>query len=161
MKYLPLLILNCVISFYGCDKEEKPYVPIQRCPDFTRNMDTINKYIHGTWDWKEEMRYDRNQNGFIYFTPKTPGWTTRIMRLFADTAVISIPNTPDSVFRFKIQWQFEITGFPTDSLPMLAYYSFYTGIRKNAIPIMICKNQLLMQNQFVTSNFGEDIWLRK
>ena len=161
MKNFLILILIFLIIFCGCEKENKAYVPIERCSDLTRNMDTINKYIQGTWEWIEEKRYDRYQNGYIYFTPKTPGWTERKMKLFLDTAIISIPNTQDSTFRFKIQWFFEITGFPSDSLPVIAYYSFYTGLRKNAIPIMICKNQLLLQHQFVSSNFGEDIWVRK
>jgi hypothetical protein len=161
MKHLSVLILISIIFFYGCEKKEEPYVPIQRCPDLTRNMDTLNKYIHGTWDWREEMRYDRSQNGYLYLTPNTPGRSERTMRLFADTAVISIPNIADSVFRFRIQRQFEITGFPTDSLPMLVYYSFYTGIRQNAIPIKICKNQLLLQHQFISSIYGEFLWVRK
>jgi hypothetical protein len=150
MKHLSILILISIIFLYGCEKKEEPYVPIQRCPDLTRNMDTINKYIHGTWEWKEEKIYDRYKNEY-----------ERTMRLFADTAIISIPNIPDSVFRFRIQWQFEITGFPTDSLPMLVYYSFYTGIRQNAVPIKICKNQLLLQRQLVSSIQGEALWIRK
>lgn len=161
MRHLSILILLFVILLYGCEKKEEPYVPIQRCSDITRNMDTINKYIHGTWEWKEEKRFDRNQNEYVYYTPNSPGRNERTMRLIADTAIISIPNTPDSVFKFKIQWQFEITGFPTDSLPMLVYYSFYTGIRQNAVPIMICKNQLLLQHQFVSSILGESLWIRK
>jgi hypothetical protein len=83
------------------------------------------------------------------------------VRLFADTAIVSIPNISESVFKFRIQWQFEITGFPTDSLPMLVYYSFDTGIRQNAVPIMICKNQLLLQHQYVSSIQGEALWIRK
>src|SRR5258705_2751802 len=72
MKYLSVLILITIGFLYGCGKEEKPYVPIQRCPDLTRNMDSISKYIHGTWEWVEEKRYERNKNDYVYYTPNSP-----------------------------------------------------------------------------------------
>jgi len=34
-------------------------------------------------------------------------------------------------------------------------------LRKSHVPVMICKNQLLMQHQYVSSFVGESVWLRK
>jgi hypothetical protein len=162
MKNILTSLVASIVLFFasGCEREKKPYVPVQRCPDLTRNMDTISKYIHGTWEWLEEMRIDR-YSGIQYFTPNTPGWYSLTVKLSNDTAKFFVNNFPDSVFQFRIQKWMEITNYPTDSIPVIAYYSFYTGVRRNAIPIMICKDQLLMQNQLVSSIFGENVWRRK
>lgn len=54
MKPLFSLAIIICITFSCCKKEEneKPYVPIQLCADISSDMDTINKYIHGTGSWQ-------------------------------------------------------------------------------------------------------------
>jgi len=158
-----LLVAGIALLFiYGCEKEEKPYVPVVKCQELTQNMDTINRYIHGEWEWLEEKRYDRYQNKYLYFTPNSPGWYRRSIKLSGDTIRFYKNNVLyDSVYQFKIQREFEITNFPSDSLPVLAYYSLYRGVIYYYVPIMICKDQLLMQGQFDSDINGEEIWKRK
>ena len=155
-----LLVAGIAILFiYGCEKEEKPYVPVVRCTSLTRDIDTINTFIHGTWEFLEELRC--SWDGCQYLTPKSPGMNRITLKLSNDTARFFKNSMPDSVYKFRIQREFEISNYPPDSLPVIVYYSFYTGLRRTYVPIMICENQLLMQHQFVSSIVGESIWVRK
>ena len=156
---LSFLLVVCLV--YSCKKEEetKPYEPIQRNPDLSRNIDSINKYIQGTWEWKEELRV--SWDGIRYLTPQTPGMHHDYLKLSNDTARFFRDNKYDSVYKFRIQRELEITNYPTDSMWVIVYYSFYTGLRRSYVPILISKNQLLMQHQFVSSIVGENIWVRK
>jgi hypothetical protein len=117
-------------------------------------------YIHGHWKWVEEYRVTR-YNGEEYITPDSPGENDLELKFSGDTAKFFVNKRPDSVYRFTIQREWEITNYPTDTLPVLVYYSFFTGRRKSYVPILICKNQLLMQHQYVNSIVGERLWLRK
>ena len=161
MKNLLILLLVTFFSFCACKKENKPYIPVTRCPDLTRNIDTINTYIQGEWEWVEERRYDRDRGEYVYYTAYSPGWYHLSIKLNGDTVKLFVNGLPDSTYQFKIQRLSEITNYPLDSLPVLVYYSFYTRLRRNAIPIMICKDQLLMQYQIMADNLGEDIWMKK
>ena len=161
MKNRSSLIIFFVLVFCACKKEDKPYVPVQRCLNFSRNIDTINRYINGTWEWLEEKRYDRDKQEYVYYTPNSPGWYYLTLKLSGDTAKFFVNNLPDSIYQFRIQRLYEITNYPPDSLPVIAYYSFFTGIRRNAIPVMICKDQLLMYDQMSSDIGGEHLWIRK
>ena len=158
-------LINSVITlslllFFSCSKDDpKPYVPVKRCPDLTRNRDTINTYIHGTWEWIEVKRIDR-YNGIQYITPESPNSYRMTLKISNDTAYRYINDLQDSVFRFKIESYSILTNIPEDTIPVLSYYSFYTGIRWGAVPILICRNQLLMQYQYVTSSSSDAIWRR-
>jgi len=122
------------------------------------NIDTINLYIRGDWEWLEEFRI--SWDGIHYFTPDSPGFYHISLILSGDTARFFRNNIVDSVYQFRIQRQFEITNYPLDSLPVIAFYSFFSGKRMSYVPIMICKNQLLMMHQYVSSIVGERLWKR-
>lgn len=155
------VITLSLLLFFSCTKDDpKPYVPVKRCPDLTRNRDTINFYIHGTWEWIEEKRINRI-DGIVYFTPNSPGWYSTFLKLSNDTAFFMVNGLPDSVYQYRIQELSEITNYPEDSIPVISYYSFNSGLRKGSVPIMICNDQLLMQYQFVSSLAGERIWKRR
>jgi hypothetical protein len=156
-----VITLLSLLLFFSCNKDDpKPYEPVKRCSDRTRNIDTINLYIRGYWEWVEEYRVTRF-NEVEYITPASPGEKEIDLVLSGDTAIFYVNNQIDSVYQFKIQEETEITNFPTDTLPVLVYYSFATGLRKSYVPIMICRNQLLMQHQYVNSIVGERLWIRK
>lgn len=125
----------------------------------TRNMDTINMYIQGNWEWVEEYRVTRTFAGYV--TPNTPGENHLTLKLKGDSLQFFINNNPDSIYRYRIQLLSDLTNYPDDSLPIINYFSFNTGMGGGRIPIMICKNQLLMQTQYTTSSGGEKLWLRK
>jgi virulence-associated protein VapD len=146
--------------FFSCSKDDpKPYVPVKRCPDLTRNRDTINTYIHGTWEWIEEKRFDR-LTGIVYVTPQSNNSYHITLKYSGDTAYRWKNNIIDSIYRFRIEDFSVISNIPEDTIPVVSYYSFYTNEWRGAVPILVCKDQLLMQYQLVTSGGGEEIWLR-
>ena len=159
MKY-PIIVPLICLCFYCCKKENQPYKPLERCPDLTNNMDTISKYIDGNWIWLEEKRWDRVKGEYEYLTPQTEGYTLQLV-LSGDTARFYKNNDADSVYKFKILRESDIeTWQPDDTLPVIAFFGFSTGVRQSYVPIKICKDQLLMQHQFVSSIVGERIWNR-
>ena len=161
MKKQLLIIFVGLFVCSACDKDktDKPYVPIIRCPDMTRNMDTINNYIRGNWEWVEEYRVTRTFQGWV--TPNTPGENHLSLKLYGDTLQFFTNNRPDSFYNFRIRLLSDLTNYPDDSLPIIYYTRFYTGMGGGVIPIKICKNQLLMQHQYVSSIIGERLWIRK
>lgn len=161
MKNLLFYFLIVICLGYGCRKEDNPYVPVQRCPDLTRNIDTINKYIIGTWGWLEEEFYDRRTNSLVYYTPYSPGRNKKTLHFLGNKVQISGYGTYDGTYQFRIHRLLEFTNYPTDSLPVLVYYYINTGQRMSPIPIMICKDQMLFQSQIWSDIAGEDVWRRK
>ena len=160
MKNLSLLILICIIFLPACKKEVKPYTPIERCADLTNNLDSINKYIQGTWERMEEVRLER-LTGLLYSHPNTPGWRNYIYKFSGDTVTMYNNGIQDSVYRFKIQRELEITNFPMDSSVVMVYYSFFTGLRRRYIPIVICKTQLIFLNNLSSDVVGDWLCLRR
>jgi hypothetical protein len=63
---LPLVLTLLLLS---CGKDEGPYQPVQLSNDLTNNMDTIQKYLPGRWEWVEDRQ--RTREGYLYYTPKT------------------------------------------------------------------------------------------
>jgi hypothetical protein len=161
MKNLLSLILFSLFILCSCNKPktDEPYVPVARCPDMTRNMDTINLFIHGDWEWVESYKITREFQGYV--TPNTQGENRRNLKLRGDSLQFFINNSPDSIYRFHIRLLSDLTGYPDDSLPIIDYVSRYTGMGGGIIPLKICKNQLLMQTQYTTSSGGESLWIRK
>jgi hypothetical protein len=161
MKNFISFLLLFISFFASCKKSkiDKPYVPITRCADMTRNVDTINMFIQGNWEWVEEYRVTRA--GEEYITPDSPGAFHLHLKLYGDTAKFFLNNILDSIYRFRVQRLSDFTNYPNDSLPVIVYYSFYTALRVSQVPIMICKNQLLMQHQYVNSFVGERLWIKK
>ena len=49
----------------------------------------------------------------------------------------------------------EITNYPLDTIPVFILYNIHTGIRVHYVPFKICKDYLLLQQQYVTSIAGE------
>lgn len=156
----PFLILICIVFLSACKKETKPYTPLDRCSDFTNSIDSISKYIQGTWERMEEIRYER-QTGLTYFHPDISGWRKFIYKYSGDTLRAFNNGLADSVYRFKIQRESDVTLYPTDTLPVIVNYSFYTGIRASYFRVQICKNQLLMLFNYRSDVVGDWLCLRR
>jgi hypothetical protein len=161
MKNYSILILLSIFILCACKKENGPYVPVSLCPGLSNNMDTINKYIGGAWEFVEEKRVNYERNAFVYYTPNSTGWYHLTLKLSGDTAKFFVNGFADSTFGFKILRMSEVSNYPDDSFPILAYYSFFTGIRRSAIPIMVCEHQLLMQLGLGSDVAGDEVWIRK
>jgi hypothetical protein len=160
-KLLPILLVF-VSSLIACEKPEsdKPYVPVTRCSDMTRNIDTINKYIRGNWEWVESYEITRTFRGYI--TPNTPGQDRRMLKIDGDSLQFIKNNKPDSIYRFRIHKYSDFSNYPDDStISVISYTSRYTGMGGGAIVLKICKEQLLMQSGYVSSLDIESLWLRK
>jgi hypothetical protein len=160
MKKPILLILFFTVILFACKKEHKAYVPVQRCVDLTRNIDTINLYIHGNWRFVEELRFSR-ENGLQYLTPDSEGAGHWSIKISGDTVTFFTNNLQDASYRFRIQRELEFTNFPKDSMPCLFLYSVSSTHLVSYIPILICRNQLIMQTQHVSSFGGERLYIRE
>ena len=88
MKNYFILISIGVFILGSCKKPktDKPYVPIVRCNDRTKNMGTINLYIHGKREWVEHRSFSR-YNGVEYFRPTSVGYYPTTLKLQNDTAL--------------------------------------------------------------------------
>jgi hypothetical protein len=155
---LPIFLFTAIL--FSCKKEHKPYVPVQRCADLTRNIDTINLYIRGNWRFVEELRFSR-EYGLQYLTPDSEGEGHWTLKISGDTATFFTNNVQDVSYRFRIQRELEITNFSTDSMPCLVFYKFASSQPTIYVPVLICRNQLLMQDQYVSSFGGETLLIRE
>jgi hypothetical protein len=160
MRNLTLIISLLFLVLFSCKKEKKPYVPVQRCADLTRNIDTLNLYIHGNWKFVEELRISR-EFGVQYLTPDSEGAHHWTLKISGDTATFFTNNIQDELYRFRIQRELEIANFYTDSTPCLVFYTIPSNQLVSHLPILICKNQLLMQGQYVSSVVGERLYIRE
>jgi hypothetical protein len=156
----PFFYLTLTVWLYGCFKGSGSHRPIRICDHPTRNIDTLDMYIQGTWKWAEEYHFNRITGKFEYLTPFTEGYSLR-WKFNHDTAFLRKNNEADSVFQFRFIRFSELTYIPTDTIPILAFYSFYTGKRQSAVPILICENNLITQHQYVSSDVGQGIWIRR
>ncbi len=159
MKYFFPLLLICTL-LCCCKKEDQPYRPIQLCTGITRNIDSINEYIHGTWEWREKKIFSRELGGYYYLTPQTQGYSISL-KLSNDTAKFYVNNQPDSVYRFLILREKDLTTMPEDSLPIIVYYSFYTGLIQSYFRVRICSTFLVTEESYRGDIAGDDIWEKK
>ena len=153
-----ILIITVFFIFCSC-KKDKPYEPFVIPCTLTEDSSLAKIYIKGTWEWIEEKRIVRGQNGVSYLTPKTEGYTLKM--IIKDSILHSYKNNVlKSDYKYKIQLLGEISGtsFPEDSLPVFVFYRLSDGIRETYVPIKICNGYLLQQFQFVSSIAGERIW---
>ena len=155
-------IITLLFLGWCCKDKPTPYVPVTIPCTLSRDIDTIKLNIKGTWEWLEEKRYYLGQQGPVYLTPKTEGYTSRMV-IGNDTLRFFKNSKPDSVYTYKIiRWK-EISGtnFHEDELPVLAFYRLYDNRRASFVPLKICIDYLLFQHQYVTSIGGEQIWKRQ
>jgi hypothetical protein len=159
MKTIFLLVLTCIA--FSCSKKEdnKPYVPIQLCTDISRDIDTINKYIPGTWKWAEDKLFASQTGEYVYMTPETEGYSVTL-KISGDTARFYKNSLADSTYRFQILKESDITGFPEDDKSVIAYYSFATGLRRNYLRIRICQGCFVTEQSYRSDAGSDRIWER-
>ena len=88
-----LLLLPFSIIFLSCKKEDKRYVPIKLCDDISRDLDTINKYVLGSWKWAERKLFASQTGEYIYMTPKPEGYNVTLKYLVIQRNFIEIQHT--------------------------------------------------------------------
>ncbi len=130
----------------------------------TRNIDTVEMNIQGTWTWLQQEEVQRGKPT-KYLTPKTEGYSLEL-KLENDTATYYTCNKAGVQRRFDIiKWKDApgsgTDGFPEGELPVLIFYDLKTGLRVTDVPIRICSQYLIMDYQFVRSIGGPDTWKKK
>jgi len=156
------LFFTLLFSILISCKKDVDYQPVQIPCNLTKNLDSCRILLAGTWTWLEEKRMNWGQQGFLYLTPKTEGYT--LARQFLnDTARFFRNGRPDSVYTYKVLLLTEISGtnFPEDYDPVVVFYSLHNGLRDSHVPLKICGNYLVFQYQYVTSIAGETIWKKQ
>jgi len=156
-----LLVWLTTIIICSCKKNATSYIPIEICTDLSENRDTIRQYLIGIWEWVEEKRINQITGETDYLTPKTQGYTWKLGLTADSLATFFVNNFPDSTFRFRILQEYEITNYPQDTIPVLAFYSVYSGARKQYVPIEICESYLVLNHQLVSSVVGQRVWKRR
>lgn len=152
-----LLYSTILTLIVGCEKD-KVYQPFVIPCQLTQDLSLSRTYIKGVWEWVEEHRYERG-SGERYLTPKSEGFT-RIMVIGDSTLQLLKNNQVVVDYKYKIEFRGHYTGtnFPEDSLPALIYYRISDGGKDGHVPIKICDKYLVLQNQYVSSITGQEIW---
>lgn len=153
-----IIIIITVFFILSSCKKDKPYEPFVIPCTLTEDSSLAKIFIKGTWEWIEEKRIVQGQDGFSYMTPKTEGYSLKM--IIGDSTLRYFNNNEFKDYKYKIQLLGEISGttFPEDSLPVFVKYRLSDGLREGHVPIKICNGYLLEQYQFVSSNVGEWIW---
>ena len=110
--------------------------------------------VHGSG---RKKIFSRELGGYYYLTPQTQGYSATLT-LSNDTARFYKNNQPDSINRFSILTEKDVTTMPEDSLPVIAYYRLQTGLMESYFRIKICKNFLVTEQSYSGDIAGDDIW---
>lgn len=149
---LPIIFI--IIFLSACDKEIEPYKPIEICADISRSHDSITKHIHGNWEWVEGKRLNSVDNFFYFITPKTEGYKIRL-RITGDSAWFFKNGVSSSLYKFLILKESDITNWPDDNLPVIAFYDLNSGVRQSYFRIKICQSYLVTELLY-RSEVGSD-----
>ena len=157
-------ILSTLLSFFliSCTKNDQEYIPVKITCTLTKDIDTAQKLINGTWDWLEEERFDQRQQKFVFLTPTSQGYSLKMI-FQNDTVTFFKNNQMQIAYTYSIVPLKVISGtsYPEDEDPVIVFYNIPTGIRDTHVPFKICTNFLLMQYQFVRSVDGQQIWKKQ
>ncbi len=154
MKTIHLILILLIIS---CNKKLEPHTPIIVCSDISSNADSIKKYILGNWKWAESKFYNFDMHEYMYESPLNTG-TEKFMNFSGDTIKLFINNRPESMSRYRIQPEGDLTGFIDDTDPVLVFYNFDTGIRQVFYRVRACKNFLDLDMYYRNDALGDHIW---
>jgi hypothetical protein len=150
-----LILLSCIL-FYAC-KKDKPYVPVTICPDLSNDFDTIQNYVQGDWDWRENRTYDRG--GLFYQSPGTEGYTVQLSIHNNDVVFFKSYSIPIA-YKFKILREKAITQWPDDNEPIMALYEITNGNYHHYYRIYMCKEYLLLDLSYKSDVSPEMIYKR-
>ncbi len=155
MKLLLITLLLFQLLF-SCKKYQPPEITCS----LTNEIDSIKKFLPGTWIWLHEKRFNQREGKYEYLTPKTEGYSLTL-KFDANKAYYYKNNRPDSVYNYKIELLSSITGFPEDSLPILVFYTISNATRYSFVPVKTCPSFLLMQYEIVASVTGNYTWRKQ
>lgn len=141
MRAIPLILF--LLSIYSCKKDSNiPYQPVQVCSDLSNNIDSINKYIHGKWNWAEDKYLDRSSSNMVYITPKTTGYI-RTMNITDSTITFYKNYFIQDKYKYKVAKGSDIPYFGSGNEVYLEFRDFKTGNYYGFVPISICSEYLV------------------
>ncbi len=152
-----ILLTTVFFIFFSC-KKSKPYEPFVIPCALTKDSSLAKQYIYGTWEWVEEKRASRTQADYIYLTPKTEGYSLKMIIGDSTFSILKDNNKYDYKYRIQLLGEISNTNFPEDSLIVFVRYRLSDGLRDNYVPIRLCNGYLVQEYQFVSSILGERIW---
>lgn len=151
-----LILLTIVFfTFFSCKK----YKPFEIPCTLTQDSSLAKQYIKGTWEWVEEKRFSEVNNKYIFTTPRTEGYTLRM--IIGDSLISLYKNSEKTDFKYKIQLWGEISGYflsSQDYQPTLVFYNLDNGNRYAQAPILICNEYLQQDRGFASSIAGLTTW---
>ena len=157
--YMKLLFITLLLFqlLFSCKKYQPPEI---NC-SLTNEIDSIKKFLPGTWVWLHEKRFNRREQKYEYLTPKTEGYSLTL-KFDGNKAYYYKNNRPDSVYYYDVVRENTIPGtYPGDSLPVVIFYTMNTGLRYDHFPVRICPSFMIMQYEFISSVVGDYTWRKQ
>ena len=147
------VIIGLIAIFFSCHKHpDLPYQPAQVCSGISSNVDSVNKYIHGRWNYVEEKRWDRSTFSFQYITPQTKGYIENIT--IADSTITFYKNfIRIGTYKFKVVKESDLFTIAGDD----AFFVFLdpkTNYITNVVPISACSQFLVFHFEAISDFTG-------
>lgn len=154
MKSLLIILLFLILS---CKKDEIQYnIP---CNSPTSNIKISKELIVGKWVWVSELYRDQLTGQYILKTPTSEGYTRQLIATKS-----SLEYSKNISFEQKYHYDFvvesTITNFPDDSLSVLVFKDYSTGVRTNYTHFKICNDTLTLNFQVRSSFAGIEKWVK-
>ncbi|TAE07470.1 MAG: hypothetical protein EAY72_14070 [Bacteroidetes bacterium] len=150
-------IIIFIFLFSACKKNQISYdVP---CDRPTNDITISRSIIIGTWEWVSELRQGR-ATGLTLITPQTEGYTRQ---LHVDTEKLEFFRNDTMVekYRYDFVVMSSLTNFYGDSVNVLTFLQFDTGLRQNRTYFKICNDTLELHYQMYSSIGGLEKWKKK
>jgi hypothetical protein len=148
-------LIISIFLFLACKKEKEVTVSVP-CNKPTNDIALSRLLILGKWEWVSELTASR-VTGFKLKTPQTEGYTEQL-KVYSD----KLEFYKDNVFRSRYKYDFVIestlTKFDGDSVNVLVFKNYDTGIREGHTYFRICKDSLALHYQRSSSLGGLVKW---
>lgn len=143
--------------FISCKKGEIQYDVSCNAP--TSDITISNSLIVGDWIWVSELYRDQMTGQYILKTPQTEGYTRQ---LAASKNILEFYKNKafEQKYRFEFVIESSITNYPDDSLNVLVFKDYNSGIRTNHTHFMICNDTLTLNFQVLSSFKGIEKWAK-
>lgn len=154
MKYLLIILLFLIFS---CNKEEIQYnIP---CNSPTSDIKISKELIVGKWMWVSELYRDQMTGQYILKTPQSEGYT-RQLSANKNNLDFFKNNATEQKYLYDFVVESTITNYSGDSLNVLVFKDFNTGVRSNHTHFKICNDTLTLNFQIRSSFAGIEKWVK-
>lgn len=157
LKTMKQYLIILFFLFFSCKKEALQYnVP---CNLPTYNIDASKALVIGKWEWASELYRVPFTTQYILKTPQSEGYT-RQLTAYRDVLEFYKNNTFEQKFLYDFVVESSITNYPDDSLGVLVFKDYNSGIRTNYTHFKICNDTLILNFQVRSETKGIDKWAK-